>query len=378
MAPASLAGSFMSSFVRTASPSSLTRAPEASRALDDGVAFGSDELGDGVILAGILVGGGQRAVAYVQHADDDESRHGDDDDRVDEHADHGDDTLVMRVFDVSERVGMRRGAHAGFVREQAALGALRDGCPDAEEGAAQTGGRVEGALEDEGKGIGEVAGVHDEHDDGTADVEDGHDGHELLGDGCEAVQVADEDETGEHSDDEADQPGRNAECVVHGLTDGVGLDHGADDAERDDGSNREEHSEELAAAALEGGGDVVSRAAVGLAFLVDDLRLLRENGLGVVRRHAEQRDDPHPEDRARAADEDRTACADDVAGADLRGNGRCERLERAHGAAAVTARERKLSEHLLPALAEAAELHAARADGEEQARADEQNQQDIV
>ena len=138
------------------------------------------------------------------------------------------------------------------------------------------------------------------------------------------------------------------------------------------------NGEELAAATLEGGGDVVGRTTMGLAFIVDNLRLLCENGLGVVCRHAEQGDDPHPEDRTRAADENRAASADDVTGADLGGNSCRKRLERAHGTATVATRERELAEHFLPALTEAAELHAPRADREEQARADQQDQQDVI
>ena len=45
-------------------------------------------------------------------------------------------------------------------------------------------------------------------------------------------------------------------------------------------------------------------------------KLKYEHRLGIDRRHAEERDDPHPEDCAGAADEDRAAGADDVAGAD--------------------------------------------------------------
>ena len=108
------------------------------------------------------------------------------------------------------------------------------------------------------------------------------------------------------------------------------------------------------------------------AVRVDDFGLLGERRLGVIGGHAEQRDNPHPEDCAGAADEDSTASADDVSGADLRGDCGGKRLERAHVTAVIAARERKAAEHLL-SLAEAAELHAPRADGEVQARADEQD-----
>ena len=91
---------------------------------------------------------------------------------------------MMRIFDVSERMRMRRGAHAGLVREQAALGALGDSSPDAEERAAKASRRVERTLEDKRKRLRQVAGVHDEHDERTGDIKHGHDRHELFGNGC--------------------------------------------------------------------------------------------------------------------------------------------------------------------------------------------------
>ena len=103
---------------------------------------------------------------------------------------------------------------------------------------------------------------------------------------------------------------------------------------------------------------------------VDAAGFLGEHGLGIVGGHAQERDGPHPEDGAGSADQDGAAGADDVAGSDLRGDGGCERLERAHAALMLAAVEREIAEDALQAFAEAAYLHEARFDGEEKTGAD--------
>ena len=114
------------------------------------------------------------------------------------------------------------------------------------------------------------------------------------------------------------------------------------------------------------------------AFAIDDTRLLCEHRLGVVRSHTEECNEPHPEDRARTTDQDRAARTDDVAGADLRCNSSGERLEGAHAALFLFAEERKAAKNALPAFSEAANLHEARADGEVEACADEQDDQHVI
>lgn len=266
---------------------------------------------------------GQRAVAGVERGDDDERRHGQDDERVDEHADHCDRALLVRALDVGQRMRVRRGAHTGLVREQAALGALADGRLERiADAAADDGLRHEGVLEDHAEGLRHVADAGKEHDQAADQIQAGHDRHDLLRDGGDALHAADEDERRNGGNDQAHDPARDMECVLARLTNGVGLHHGAHEAERQNDRDREETGQELAEAVRERALDVVHRAAEDRAVRLDHTRLLREHRLGIDRRHAEERDDPHPEDRAGAADEDRAAGADDVAGADLRRDGR--------------------------------------------------------
>ena len=85
----------------------------------------------------------ERAVRRVKGGDDDERVERQDDEGVDEHADHGDDALVVRAVDIREGVGVRGGAHTGLVGEQAALGTLRNrGLDGVAEAAADDGLRA--------------------------------------------------------------------------------------------------------------------------------------------------------------------------------------------------------------------------------------------
>ncbi len=61
---------------------------------------------------------------------------------------------------------------------------------------------------------------------------------------------------------------------------------------------------ELAEAALERGGDVIDRAAVNGAVRRPDAGLDGQRGLCINGGHAEEGDDPHPENRAGAAGQD--------------------------------------------------------------------------
>ena len=57
----------------------------------------------------------ERAVRRVKGGDDDERVERQDDEGVDEHADHGDDALVVRAVNIREGVSVRGGAHTGVV-----------------------------------------------------------------------------------------------------------------------------------------------------------------------------------------------------------------------------------------------------------------------
>ena len=321
----------------------------------------------------------ERAICRVKGGDDDERVERQDDEGVDEHADHGDDALVVRAVNIREGVGVRGGAHTGLVGEQAALGTLRNrGLDGVAETAADDGLGLEGILEDHADGGGNVLDA-DDQDDQAAEQEDGrHDGDDLFRDGGETLHAAEEDEAADRDEDDADDPGGNAKGGLHRGANGVGLNHAAEETERQRDGDGEEASEELAEAALKGRRDVVDRAALDVAVLFDDAGLLGERRFRVDRGHAEEGDDPHPEDGAGAAGQDRAGRADDVARADLSGDGGGERLERAHAAVMLLAAKRQVAEHTVPALFEAADLHEAGLDGVPKAHAEQQEHKDVV
>ena len=274
---------------------------------------------------------------------------------------------------------MRGAPPPRLVGEQAALGALRNrGLDGVAKAAADDGLGLEGILEDHADGGGDVLDA-DDQDDQAAEQEDSrHDGDDLLRDGGEALYAAKEDERADRDEDDTDDPRGNAEGGLHRGADGVGLHHAAEEAECQRDGDGEEAGEELAEAALKGRRDVVDRTALDVAVLFDDAGLLGERSFHADRDQPEEGDDQHAEDGAGAAGQDRAGRADDVARADLSGDGGGERLERAHAGLVLFTVETELAEEAPPALAEAAHLHKLRADREIQTRTNEQDDQHIV
>lgn len=89
----------------------------------------------------------------------------------------------------------------------------------------------------------------------------------------------------------------------------------------------EEHRKEFPEFALERCVYVINGTAGDRAVLMNDPCFLSKYRLGVDRRHAEECDDPHPEYRTGAADEDRAAGTDDISRTYLSGDRRCESLK---------------------------------------------------
>ena len=269
--------------------------------------------------------------------------------------------------------------NTGLVGEKAALRALRERrFQRVAEAAAEDGLRLEGIFKDHTERRGDVLDAHNEHNERAREEDRRHDRHDLFRDGGETAHAAEEDDAAEDNERNADDPCRDAERGLKRGADGVGLHHAPHEAERKDDSDGEKAREELAEAALEGGRDVIDRAAVDRAVFIDLPGGQRERRLGVNGRHAEKGDDPHPENRAGAAGQNRAGRADDVAGADLRGNSGGERLKGAHAARVLLAAERKIAEHAAHTLAEAAHLHKARADRVPQPDGDEKKDENIV
>lgn len=103
-----------------------------------------------------------------------------------------------------------------------------------------------------------------------------------------------------------------------------------------------------------------------------------QRGFSIDGGHAEEGNDPHPEDGAGAAGQNSAGCAYDVAGAHLGGNGSGQCLEGAHAAVMLFAVEGQIAEHSAHTLTEAADLNKAGLDAVPQADSHQQKDQNVV
>ncbi|MNY03382.1 hypothetical protein D3C86_1359960 [compost metagenome] len=158
---------------------------------------------------------------------------------------------------------------------------------------------------------------------------------------------------------------------MHRTGHGEGLQGVEAEAEGHQQQYREQHRHPALTEAVE---DVEGRTAavgaVGTAALVQ----LRQRALEVAGGHAEQGNQPHPEDRAGAAEHDRYRHASDVAGADAAGDAEHQRLERAELAFLALGGAGEDLEHV----AEVAQLHHGRTQSEEQADTDQGDDEDLA
>ena len=298
-----------------------------------------------------------------------EARHGADDDCVDEGTRHRDQALLSRPLRLGGSGGNRRGAKAGLVGEDAARDAVLYGHHDRGAGEAAGGcGTREGVADDHGDGGRDLVEVEDDQAEADGDIRQGHERHDTRGDLGDALQAAERDGGDEDGQDDVRREFREAEGNLHAVDDGVDLREGADAEVSDtDAGEREERRERLPLLA-HAVADVEHRAAGNLALLVDGAEFDGQEAFRILRGHAEEGSDPHPEDGAGAADLDGRGDADDVARADRGGEGDAEGFE----ARDVTASVVLCLEDQLERLRQAEDLQELQADGQVDTRADEQ------
>ena len=272
---------------------------------------------------------------------------------------------------------MGRGAHARLVGEQAAGNAIAHRLLHGHtQRAAHDGLRSKRAHKDLTEGLRKVFNVHEDDHEAAHHVEQRHHGHDFLRCPGQALDAAQEYHDRQHRHDDADQIRAQAECVVKGFADGIGLHHVAHEPKGQNDGNREEHGQHLAQRAGEGLADVIDGTARHGTIRTDGLGLLRQHRLGVDRRHAKEGADPHPEDRAGAAGNDGRGSSCDVARSDLCGNGSGQRLKSVHAVLArLAAIQRKAGKHVLHARAKAPDLHKPQPDGKVDAGTAKQKQQ---
>ena len=285
----------------------------------------------------------------------------------------------MGLGHVGLSVCVGRGAHTGLIGEQAALCALADGRLDGiAEAAADNGLRLERILEDHGNGSGDIGDTGHQHYQTAQQENAGHDRDDLLGHRGQTLHAAQENDGADGHQHDAHHPSGNPEGGIHGGTDGVGLHHAAHEAQRQHNRHGKEAGQELAEAALERGGDVVHRAAADSAVRIHNAGLLGQRGFGVDGGHAEECDDPHPENSAGAAGKDGAGGTHDVAGTHLCGDGGGQGLEGAHTGLLLAALQGQVAEHSAHTFAEAAYLHEAGLNGIPQAHAYQQKHQNVI
>ena len=226
---------------------------------------------------------------------------------------------------------MGRGAHAGLVGEQPPLGPQAYRCLEGRAGgAAQNSLGTERVAEDHAHCLRNIADAQQHHGQPAQQIQPGHDGYQLFGDRGQPLGPAQKDEAADDRQYDTHRPAGDTEGVLKGLANGIGLDHAAEKAKSQNDGHSEKTCQRLAEAASEGGTDIVHRPAQNLAVGGCDPGLLGKNGFGINGSHAEEGDDPHPENGARPAGHDGAAGAHDVAGAHLGGDSGGQRLKGAH------------------------------------------------
>ena len=281
------------------------------------------EAAEGSAGAGLDIGGA-RCLGAGLHAGEEAEEGGGraDEQGVDEDGEHLHKALLCRVAHVGRgrRVGGR--AHTGLVGVQAALDAPHDaGAGEA----AEDGLEVKSGLENVFEHRAEVGDMPKDHDEGDDHVQHAHHGHEDLGDLGESFSAAEDADAEQHRENAADDHRHihsetgdlkrlfiEAEAL-EGALGVVGREHVVAHHVGEDQDDGEDHAQPALAQALL---HVVGGAAVAVALAVALLVDLGEGGLHKRGGAAEDRRDPHPEDRARAAEADSRRDTHDVAGAD--------------------------------------------------------------
>ena len=321
-------------------------------------------------------------------ADDGHGRQRANDDGVGKDLKDAVQALLDGALGIGRRVRDGRGAEARFIGEGASAQTPDDGLLERDAaGRAAEGLGCEGRAEDLGEGRADVASVAEDDDEGEDDIEDAHDRDELLGHRADTLDAAEED----HADQARDHKAENevqqlplpfcrgdegVDGVVERADDGVDLRHVADAEGGDGREHAEQHADPLPVLA-EAILDVVHRAADPVALGVTFPVLDGECDLGILDDHAEQRREPQPEHRAVAAEGDGLRGADDIAGADRRGQRRRDSLQGRDRTGACLLFLEHLADRIFHRIAEPRELDAAIADGQIQTADDGTWQENI-
>ena len=154
-----------------------------------------------------------------------------------------------------------------------------------------------------------------EYDQSEDDIGERHKGDDIGSDGREALDPAEDDKPHEHDEHGPDGKRRKRCLPAERAGNGVALHHAVDNAVAEDDGDREEHGQNLC---IQPAPHIVGRAAAeGGAVFILHAEDLGEHRFAEHDGHAENRRDPHPEDRAGAARGKCCCDTDQAAGTDL-------------------------------------------------------------
>ena len=258
---------------------------------------------EGRACAGLDIGC-TRGISAGLHAGEEaeEGGGGADEQGIDEDGEHLHQALLCRVAHVGRGGSVGGRAHAGLVGVQAAFDAPHDaGAGEA----AENGLEIEGGMEDVAEHGAEAGDVREDNDQGDDHVQHAHDGHQHLGHPGQAFAAAENADAEEHCQHTADDVGGILIVEAEAREGALGVVGRQHVVAHHVGEDEDDGEDNAQPALAEGLLHVIGGAAVAVALTVALLVDLGERGLHKRGGAAEDRRDPHPEDRAGAAEAER-------------------------------------------------------------------------
>ena len=218
-----------------------------------------------------------------------------------------------------------------------------------------------------------------EEDEQTAqNIKERHQRHEFLRDRRDTPCAAEENECGTERGRRTHAPAGKTESRPARFGNGVGLDHRPHESECQNGRNGEKTGKKPSECSAESRPNVENGAAVKRPVVVDLPCFLGEYRLGIDRRHAEEGNDPHPEDRTGTADQDRAARTDDISRPDLCRDRSGECLEGTQAPFLLLSVQGNAPKDLLHPLAKAPDLNESRPDREVDPDPHEEKNENVI
>ena len=224
-------------------------------------------------------------------------------------------------------MGNRRAAQSRLVGKYPTGHTKAYGCPD--RCAGKTAGcrcAVECAIKDRRQRTRHFLYVQANHDQAHQYVGNRHGRHDGTGGGSDTLDPAQNDRADDNHQNPTGQRPGNLKLVAQYLRNGIGLDRVRQSKARHAAKQGKRRTQQRITR-TQPVADVIHRATAVAAPVILLAITDRQHGLGILHRHAKQCCQPHPEERARAAEGDRCRHAGDVARANGRTEGRHQRPE---------------------------------------------------